>query len=135
MARVTVEDCIDKVPNRFELVLIATHRARAIAKGALPSIERENDKDSVVALREIAERTVRPDDAREALIHSIQQMVEVDEPETGPSLPALRQGQSAALGRDNQASDAVVDVLTEEQLLRGMQGLGPTIDPATLPAS
>jgi DNA-directed RNA polymerase subunit omega len=134
MARVTVEDCIDKVPNRFELVLIATHRARAIAKGALPSIERENDKDSVVALREIAERTVRPDDAREALIHSIQQRVEVDEPESG-QFPAIVRAPYPELGRDSRASDAMVDVLTEEQLLRGMQGLGPTIDPATVPLS
>jgi DNA-directed RNA polymerase subunit omega len=72
MARVTVEDCVDKVPNRFELVLVAAHRARALASGSAMTIEPENDKNPVIALREIAERTVPADDLREGLIHSIQ---------------------------------------------------------------
>lgn len=72
MARVTVEDCVDKVANRFELVLLAAHRARAITNGSQITIEQENDKNPVIALREIAEKTVPPDDMREALIHSIQ---------------------------------------------------------------
>ena len=81
MARVTVEDCVDKVPNRFELVLLAAHRARAIANGSPMTVDQENDKNPVVALREVAERTVSADDMREGLIHSIQKNVEVDEPE------------------------------------------------------
>ena len=81
MARVTVEDCIDKVDNRFELVLLASHRARQISQGAQITIDRDNDKNPVVALREIADETLSPDDLKEDLIHSLQKHVEVDEPE------------------------------------------------------
>ena len=84
MARVTVEDCVDKVANRFELVLLAAHRARSIANGSQITIDSENDKNPVIALREIAEKTIPPDDMREGLIHSIQKNVEVDEPEAPP---------------------------------------------------
>ena len=128
MARVTVEDCVDKVSNRFELVLLAAHRARAIANGADMTVEQENDKNPVVALREIAEQTVAPDDVRESLIHSIQKNVEVDEPEAGaaPMLTSDRRG--PVLGRDDQASDMQLDqiTMTEEQLLRGMESLTPS---------
>lgn len=72
MARVTVEDCVDKIPNRFSLVLLAAHRARAISAGAAPLVERDRDKDPVVSLREIAENAVRPEDVREALIATFQ---------------------------------------------------------------
>jgi DNA-directed RNA polymerase subunit omega len=125
MARVTVEDCVDKVPNRFELVLLAAHRARAIANGSQVTIDPDNDKNPAVALREIAEKTVPPEDLKEGLIHSIQKNVEVDEPEAGaaPSLPVERR---PILGRDDQSTDTVVDVITEEQLLRGMESLTPT---------
>ena len=125
MARVTVEDCVDKVPNRFELVLLAAHRARAIANGSHITVDPENDKNPVVALREIAEKTIPSDDMREGLIHSIQRNVEVDEPEAAaaPSLPIERR---PVLGRDGQSTDTVVDVITEEQLLRGMESLTPT---------
>ncbi len=81
MARVTVEDCIDKVENRFELVLLASHRARMISNGSPLTIDRDNDKNPVVALREVAEQTVSPEDLKEDLIHSLQKYVEVDEPE------------------------------------------------------
>ncbi len=81
MARVTVEDCIDKVDNRFELVLLASHRARLISQGAPITVDRDNDKNPVVALREIADETLSPDDLKEDLIHSLQKHVEVDEPE------------------------------------------------------
>ncbi len=67
MARVTVEDCVDKVENRFELVLLASHRARMIASGAPLTIDRDNDKNPVVALREIADQTVAPEDLKEVL--------------------------------------------------------------------
>lgn len=125
MARVTVEDCVDKVPNRFELVLLAAHRARAIANGGTVTISAENDKNPVIALREIAERTVAPEDLREGFIHSIQRNVEVDEPEAvaAPVLAAERRG--PVLGRDDQASDSEVDVMTEEQLLRGLESMTP----------
>ncbi len=125
MARVTVEDCVDKVPNRFELVLLAAHRARAIANGSHVTIEPENDKNPVIALREIAEKMVAPDDMRESLIHSIQKNVEVDEPEPGAA-PMLPQERRPVLGRDDQSTDNVVDVITEEQLLRGMESMTPT---------
>src|SRR5213595_1381103 len=81
MARVTVEDCIDKVENRFDLVLLAGHRARMVSSGAQITIDRDNDKNPVVALREIAEETISPDDLKEELVHSLQKYVEVDEPE------------------------------------------------------
>jgi len=81
MARVTVEDCIDKVPNRFSLVLLAAHRARAVAAGEPLTVGRDNDKNPVVALREIAGETVSTDILREGLILSMQKHAEVDEPE------------------------------------------------------
>lgn len=81
MARVTVEDCIDKVDNRFELVLLASHRARLISQGASITVDRDNDKNPVVALREIAEETQPVDDLRERMIESTQTQIEVDEPE------------------------------------------------------
>lgn len=125
MARVTVEDCIDKISNRFELVLLASHRARALASGQAVTVEVENDKNPVLALREIAEETVPPDDLREGLIHSIQKNVEVDEPEA-VAAPIVQQDRRPMLGRDDQSSDNAVDVMTEEQLLRGMESLTPT---------
>ncbi len=127
MARVTVEDCVDKVSNRFELVLISAHRARAITNGSALTIEPENDKNPVLALREIADQTVSPEDIRESLIHSIQKNVEVDEPETG-SAPLLTNDRRPTLGRDDQSSDMIVDqiTMTEEQLLRAMESMTPS---------
>jgi DNA-directed RNA polymerase subunit omega len=81
MARVTVEDCVLKVPNRFELVLMAGQRARDISAGAKLTVERDNDKNPVVALREIADDTVGLDGLQNALIQNLQKHVEVDEPE------------------------------------------------------
>ena len=81
MARVTVEDCITKIPNRFELVMVASQRARNIAAGATLTIERDNDKNPVVALREIAEETINQKELEEALIIGLQKIVEMDEPE------------------------------------------------------
>ena len=127
MARVTVEDCVDKVPNRFELVLLAAHRARAITNGSPITIDQENDKNPVVALREIAEKTVPPADLLEGLIHSIQKNVEVDEPEAGAA-PLLAPDRRQTLGRDEPSGDMIVDqiTMTEEQLLRGMESLTPS---------
>jgi DNA-directed RNA polymerase subunit omega len=81
MARVTVEDCIIKVPNRFDLVMVAAQRAREISAGGALTIDRDNDKNPVVALREIADSTVDLDNLRQALITSLQKHVEADEPE------------------------------------------------------
>ena len=131
MARVTVEDCVDKVPNRFELVLLAAHRARAISTGSHMTVEPENDKNPVIALREIADRTVPSDDLRESLIHSIQKNVEVDEPEAGAA-PLIASDRRPVLGRDDQSTDVEIDqiTMTEEQLLRGMESLTP-VEPSS----
>jgi DNA-directed RNA polymerase subunit omega len=114
-----------QIPNRFELVMFASQRARDISAGAQITLDRDRDKNPVVALREIAEKTIPPDDMREGLIHSIQKNVEVDEPETAAA-PMLPMDRRPTLGRDDQSSDTVVDVITEEQLLRGMESLTPT---------
>ena len=119
MARVTVEDCIDKVENRFELVLLASHRARMISSGSPITVDRDNDKNPVVALREIADETISPDDLQEEFIHSLQKFVEVDEPEpeTVPMVPV-----SAASDDDGEMQ---FDRMSEEELLRGLEGLVP----------
>ena len=122
MARVTVEDCIDKVENRFDLVLLASHRARMVSSGAPITIDRDNDKNPVVALREIADETISPGDLKEDLIHTLQKYVEVDEPEP-ESVPLI-----GAPGASVDADDTEVpaaDRMTEEELLKGLEGLAP----------
>jgi DNA-directed RNA polymerase subunit omega len=131
MARVTVEDCVDKIPNRFELLLIAAHRARMLGNGAHMTVEPENDKNAVVALREIAANTVSANDLRESVIHSIQKQVEIDEPEAAAAPIAPRQ-ERTTLGRDSQSSDTTIDTITEEQLLRGLGNLRP-VEPHVTP--
>ena len=84
MARVTVEDCVLKVPNRFDLVMVAAQRSRDISAGAPLTVERDNDKNPVVALREIAEETVNIEELGDALIQGMQKHVEIDEPEEEP---------------------------------------------------
>ncbi|MGF1549940.1 MAG: DNA-directed RNA polymerase subunit omega [Sphingomonadaceae bacterium] len=88
MARVTVEDCVDKVPNRFDLVLFAAQRARQISSGAELTIDRDRDKNPVVALREIAEQTIKPKELNEALIASLQR-VQIDEEEAPDEIGSL----------------------------------------------
>ncbi|QCI98259.1 DNA-directed RNA polymerase subunit omega [Agrobacterium larrymoorei] len=123
MARVTVEDCIDKVDNRFELVLLASHRARQISQGSQITIDRDNDKNPVVALREIADETLSPDDLKEDLIHSLQKHVEVDEPEPDPVTIAANAGTDS---EDDDAPETVTfDQMSEEELLAGIEGLVP----------
>ncbi|MBR9864266.1 DNA-directed RNA polymerase subunit omega [Neptunicoccus sediminis] len=109
MARVTVEDCVDKVPNRFELVMLAAHRAREISTGAEITVPRDNDKNPVVALREIAEETLTSEQLREAAIESYQTQIEVDEPE---------EDQMALLMGTEQ--DKPDDDMSEENLLRAL---------------
>ena len=86
MARVTVEDCVVKVPNRFELVLLAAQRAREITSGAPLSIDRDDDKNPVVALREIADETVALDHLKSSVVRGMQKHVEIDEPEESHEL-------------------------------------------------
>ena len=88
MARVTVEDCVDKVPNRFDLVLVAAHRARQISGGAELTVDRDRDKNPVVALREIAEETVKPRDLQEAVVQSLQR-VQIDDEEEADEIGSL----------------------------------------------
>mgnify|MGYP001028431604 FL=1 len=125
MARVTVEDCIDKVDNRFELVLLAGHRARQISQGAMITVPRDNDKNPVVALREIADETLSPDDLKEDLIHSLQKHVEVDEPEAEGEVIADQTGAVAAAEADDAEDNIAFDRMTEEDLLAGIEGLVP----------
>lgn len=108
MARVTVEDCVDKVPNRFELVILASHRAREIASGSPLTIERDNDKNPVVALREIADETQAAPSLRERLIESHQTQIEVDLPEDD-DMP---------LRMSADADRPALDEMSEEQMLR-----------------
>ena len=126
MARVTVEDCIDKVDNRFELVLLASHRARLISQGAAITIDRDNDKNPVVALREIADEKLKPEDLKEDLIHSLQKHVEVDEPE--PETVPLLANPAAAATPD---SEVQFDRMSEEDLLRGLEGMPPAESPGS----
>ncbi|AEH89744.1 DNA-directed RNA polymerase subunit omega [Mesorhizobium sp. B283B1A] len=126
MARVTVEDCIDKVDNRFELVLLAGHRARQISQGAQITVPRDNDKNPVIALREIADETLSPDDLKEDLIHSLQKHVEVDEPEADGEVIADQTGGAvAAADTDDAEENVTFDRMTEEDLLAGIEGLVP----------
>src|SRR5271155_5279310 len=107
MARVTVEDCIDKVPNRFDLVLYSAYRARQLSGGAEPFLERDRDKNPVVALREIAAKSMKADDLKEEYIRSLQKHAEVDEPEETPSDEDIRE-------------DTQFRQVTEEELLRAL---------------
>lgn len=151
MARVTVEDCIDKVESRFKLVLLAGHRARQISGGQTITVPRDNDKNPVVALREIAEEKLSTADLEEDLIHSLQKQVEVDEPEgqiegdlalgmdndsVGLETPVFQDGAEglppmggSIMTESEDAPDAGsavhFDSLSEEELLAGIEGLDP----------
>ncbi len=111
MARVTVEDCVLQVPNRFELVMLAAQRARDISAGASLSLDRDNDKNPVVALREIADRTVELDMLRNALVKGLQKHVEIDEPEE--EVADFIEGE-AALTADIVRADAA-EALSEDE--------------------
>jgi len=110
MARVTTEDCVDKVPNRFDLVMLAAHRAREITAGAPLTVDRDNDKNAVVALREIADETQSAEELRERLIESQQTQIEVDEPEDD----------AMALMMGAEPDQPEADDMSEEKLLRAL---------------
>ena len=108
MARVTVEDCVDKIQNRFDLVLLAAHRARQLSGGADTLVDRDRDKNPVVALREISVRALKPEDLKEDYIKSMQRHAEVDEPEP------------ASQAEETASEDMLHRQLTEEELLRAL---------------
>ncbi len=110
MARVTVEDCVDKVPNRFELVMLAAHRAREIQAGSAITVDRDNDKNPVVSLREIADETQGAEHLRERMIESYQTQIEVDEPEDD----------QMALLMGGEVDRPMTDDMSEEKLLRAL---------------
>ena len=112
MARVTVEDCIDKVDNRFDLVLLAAHRARMIAAGARPEVDRDRDKNPVVALRELAADKITARQITEDLVTSLQTQLDIDEPEDAEGVAA------------EKADLPEHDTVSEEDLLAALQQSG-----------
>ena len=120
MARVTVEDCIDKLPNRYELVLVAAQRAKDIGAGSMIMVDRDNDKNSVVALREISENRVSIEDLQESLVKNQQKLVEIQEPEDEEVEIISAEKELAAL--DAQFSS---DMITDEDINNVMQILRP----------
>lgn len=114
MARVTVEDCIQQVPNRFDLVLMAAQRARQISSGAEISIERDRDKNPVVALREIAERQVQPENLREALVQSMQRVIENEEEVTEDPTSLAASAEALRLTASAPPRPAVSDDIGDE---------------------
>jgi len=120
MARVTVEDCILKIPNRFELVLLAAQRARDVASGAPITLERDNDKNPVVALREIADETIGLEQVKNSLIKGMQKHVEIDEPEEDHEFVAdgvwPTDGEMAVAGMSVEGEDGALDDDSEDDV-------------------
>jgi DNA-directed RNA polymerase subunit omega len=120
MARVTVEDCVVKVPNRFQLVLLAARRAREIAAGAQLTLDRDDDKNPVVALREIADETIALDNLRDSLVRGMQKHIEIDELEEAPDLEQTLFGVAdpvgTVIGEDSVDEEAVEEELEEDLL-------------------
>ena len=116
MARVTVEDCVDKIPNRFDLVLVAGQRSRQISAGEELTVDRDNDKNPVVALREIADTTIDNDELRESIIRSMQRHIEQDEPEEDDMalLMAGQEWSSATASGSSQGKEPPVEVIADE---------------------
>lgn len=120
MARVTVEDCVVKVPNRFDLVLLAAQRAREVTSGAPLTVDRDDDKNPVVALREIAESTIELDHLKDNLIRGMQKHIEMDEPEEAPELEQTLFGVADPTGpvvSEDETDEEAIDEELEEDLL------------------
>ena len=116
MARVTVEDCVLKIPNRFELVMLAAQRARDISAGAALSVDRDNDKNPVVALREIADETVPLTDLEDSLVKGLQKFVEADEPEEDEmDLLAIQQELGIAVSEPPAGQNAAAEADEEDE--------------------
>ena len=124
MARVTVEDCVDKITSRFDLVLLAAHRSREMAEGAEILVDRDNDKNPIVALREIAEEKLAPKDLEEAKVFSLQNQVDVDEADE-EYIPLVQDNSKPQITTAGEESDQEVKVveerMSEEDLLKAMQ--------------
>src|ERR1700689_790514 len=124
MARVTVEDCVIRVPNRFELVLLAAQRARDILSGAPLTVDRDNDKGPVVALREIADVTIPLDTLQNNVIKGMQKHVEIDEPEEDHDVeigaPANWAGDMAAIGEEEGDGEAAEEAAVDDELQEDM---------------
>ncbi len=120
MARVTVEDCVLKVPNRFELVLLAAQRAREVTSGAPLTLDRDDDKNPVIALREIADETIQLAHLKESLVRGMQKHIEIDEPEETPDLEQTLFGVAdptgSVIGEDEIDEEALDDELEEDLL-------------------
>lgn len=134
MARVTVEDCVTRVPNRFELVLFAAHRARGMSAGEEILVERDNDKNPVVALREIADTKLKPADVREELVESLQKGADTDDIDEPLDLPALTAPQPTArdVFGDTPASSPEKDLekMDEDDILAALNAMGGADDEA-----
>ena len=125
MARVTVEDCIEKINNRFELVLVAAHRARGIASGDPLTVERDKDKDPVVALREIADETIAPESVQEDLVKSLQQMNRREEEQ-------ISRDEAASLAQDEMTAFGAPDGATDDEAIKETAPIdSPTDTPNT----
>ena len=133
MARVTVEDCVVKVPNRFELVLVAAQRAREITAGATLTLDRDDDKNPVVALREIADDTVAVDRLQDSLIRGMQKHVEIDEPEETIELESNLFGVTEALGVAGLAEELDEEPAEEDEVAEDMLSLEDEEEDADLP--
>jgi DNA-directed RNA polymerase subunit omega len=135
MARVTVEDCVLKVPNRFDLVLVAAQRAREITAGAELTLDRDDDKNPVVALREIADETVPLDKLQDSLIRGMQKHVEIDEPEETMELESNLFGVTEALGVAGLADEVEDEPAEEDELAEDMLSIEDEddVDLAELP--
>jgi DNA-directed RNA polymerase subunit omega len=149
MARVTVEDCVLKVPNRFELVLLAAQRAREITSGGPLTLDRDDDKNPVVALREIAEETVGLEHLRSSVVRGMQKHVEIDEPEEthelelepalfGVAAPSAALLDEEAAGEAEELGEEEENVIEEEgldeELAEDMLGVEEEVDLADAPA-
>src|SRR3984957_14551033 len=131
MARVTVEDCIVQIPNRFELVMLSAHRARALASGAELKLERDRDKNPVVALREIAEQKLELDVLHESLVRGLQKRIEPDQPEE--EVVELMAGeQQSWIGT---ADEDEIDEEEGEEELEGEEEIVSTTDTGEQPSS
>ena len=124
MARVTVEDCVDKITSRFDLVLLAAHRSREMAEGAEILVDRDNDKNPIVALREIAEEKLVPKDLEEAKVFSLQTQVDVDEADED-YIPLVQDNTKPQANVSDEGTTKEVEVveerMSEEDLLKAMQ--------------
>ena len=123
MARVTVEDCVDKITSRFDLVLLAAHRSREMAEGSEILVDRDNDKNPIVALREIAEEKLVPEELEESKVFSLQTQVDVDEADED-YIPLVQDNSKPSISASDdevEEVEVVEERMSEEDLLKAMQ--------------